>query len=361
MTTLLEKLAATNERYQELGELMSEPTLASDFTRLQEIGKERSSLEVVVKLYHRYKNVLNQIDDARTLLQTESDDELRQLAKEEFESLDGEKVLLEKQLHQAIIPPDPNDLRDVIIEVRAGTGGEEAALFASEMLRIYQRYAQRSGWNTRLMGINETGIGGIKEVILEVQGKGAFSKMKFESGVHRVQRVPVTETSGRIHTSTVTVAVLPEAQDVDVQIGPDDLRIETYRAGGHGGQNVQKVETAVRIIHIRTGLIVTCQDERSQLQNRTKAMTVLRARLYALEQKRQNDNIAAQRRSQVGSGERSEKIRTYNFPQNRMTDHRIGLTTHNLTEILDGDLEEIFNALTQVEQAEKLEESLSTV
>ena len=361
MATLLEKLAATDQRYQELGELMSQPDLASDFTRLQEIGKERSALETIVKLYHRYRDVLNQINDTRILLQSENDDELRQLVKEESEGLDEKKALLEKQLHQAIIPSDPNDSRDVIIEVRAGTGGEEAALFAAELLRIYQRYAQRSGWKTRLMGINETGIGGIKEVILEVQGKGAFSKMKFESGVHRVQRVPITETGGRIHTSTVTVAVLPEAQDVDVQIHPDDLRIETYRAGGHGGQNVQKVETAVRIIHIRTGLIVTCQDERSQLQNRTKAMTVLRARLYALELKRQNDNIAAQRRSQVGSGERSEKIRTYNFPQNRMTDHRIGLTTHNLTNILDGDLEEIFNALTEAEQAEKLEGSLSAV
>ena len=359
MASLLEILAATEQRYQELGELMAQPELASDYTRLQELGKERAALGDVVALYHQYREVLEQTEDTRALLQDEGDEGLRALAREDLEGLEGKKTRLEKELRLAILPRDPNDSRDVIIEVRAGAGGDEAALFAAAMLRVYTRYAQRRRWATRLMSMNETGIGGVKEVALEVQGRGAFSWLKYESGVHRVQRVPVTEAGGRIHTSTITVAVLPEAQEVDVQINPDELRIETFRAGGHGGQNVQKVETAVRIIHLPTGLTVTCQDERSQLQNRTKAMTVLRARLYALERRRQEESVAAQRRSQVGTGERSEKIRTYNFPQNRMTDHRIGLTTHNLVAVLDGDLDEVLEALATAEQAQRLEEALA--
>ena len=318
------------------------------------------SASIIVEYAKKYINDYEHLREDEEILNCD-DPELKELVKDEISSLREDLAAQEENLKILLVPKNPDDDKNTILEVRSGTGGDEAALFAGNLYRMYLRYAERQGWKTEILSMNDNEGGGIKEAVVTLAGNGAYGLLKFESGVHRVQRVPVTETGGRIHTSTVTVAVLPEAQDVDVQLNSDDLRIETYRAGGHGGQNVQKVETAVRIIHIPTGLIVTCQDERSQLQNRTKAMTVLRARLYALEQKRQNDSIAAQRRSQVGSGERSEKIRTYNFPQNRMTDHRIGLTTHNLTNILDGDLEEIFNALIEAEQAEKLEGSLSAV
>lgn len=356
---MLEKLAGVERRYRELTSDMARPELAGDHLRLQELAKESTSLEGLVALYHRYKETLKRLDDNRALLQEEKETDLRALIREDLESLEIGREGLESELRIALLPPDPNDDRNVIIEIRAGAGGEEAALFAAELVRVYSRYAQRAGWAAQVMATNSTGLGGIKELSLEVQGKNAYSRLKYESGVHRVQRVPVTETNGRIHTSTATIAVLPEAEEVDVQINPDDLKIDTYRAGGHGGQNVQKLETAIRVTHLPTGLVVICQDERSQYQNRIKAMTVLRTRLYELERQRQQDSVSAQRRGLVGSGERSEKVRTYNFPQNRVTDHRIGLTLHNLSALLDGDLNELLDALSAAEQSQKLEESFA--
>lgn len=359
MDPILELLAASEKRYNELAELIASPEISSDYQKITQLSKERSQLEKGVLLYHQLTDIQKEIEENTFLLHENSDEDLKILIREELDYLGKQILALEQDLRQTILPPDHNDERNVIIEVRAGTGGEEAALFASEMFRAYIRYAQRVNWPMQIMNVHETGIGGIKEGVLEIRGRGAYSRLKHESGVHRVQRIPTTETGGRIHTSTVTVAVLPEPEEVEVQINQDDLRVDTFRAGGHGGQNVQKVESAVRITHIPTGLTVVCQDERSQIQNRIKAMTVLRTRLFKLEQQRQEENMSAQRRSQVGSGERSEKIRTYNFPQSRVTDHRVGLTSHNLTEILDGALDEFIEALTKAEQAHRLEEALS--
>ena len=325
---LLARLNSAQDRYNELGDMLAQPELATDHLRLQEIAQERASLEPLVKLSNQYNRVLKQRTDAQTLLHDEDDEEIRSLAREDLDQLDVLKI--------------------------------EAALFASELGRLYTRYAERNRWTPRVLSLSETGLGGIKELILEIRGQGAYSRLKFESGVHRVQRVPVTETGGRIHTSTATVAVLPEAEEVDIQIRPEELRVDTFRAGGHGGQNVQKLETAIRVVHIPTGLTVVCQDERSQIQNRLKAMTVLRTRLYDLQQREQAKNIAEQRRSQVGTGDRSEKVRTYNFPQNRVTDHRVGLTAHSLTEVMEGDIDGFVNALEAAEQARKLEEAIAT-
>lgn len=356
---MLDRLAAIESRYRELEEQMARPDLAGDYTRLQETARERASLEVLVNLYRSYREVLENIAGTKSILLEDNDEELRSLAREEQRRLVEEQERLEQAIRVKLLPEDPNDQRDVIIEVRAGTGGEEAALFAASLLRAYIRYAQRHNWQTSILDSTDTGIGGLKETSLEVRGKGAYSRLKYESGVHRVQRVPVTESSGRVHTSTATVAVLPEVEEVELRINPDDLRIETMRASGHGGQNVQKLETAVRITHLPTGVVVSCSDERRQAQNRAKAMTHLRARLYEIELRRREQELTAQRRAQVGTGDRAEKVRTYNFPQNRVTDHRVSLTVHNLTEVLDGALDELLEALIADEQARKLEEALS--
>ena len=356
---MLDKLQSIEERYLELENRMADPELATDYGKIQTLAQERASIADIVELYRGYKKTAQDLTSARTLLQESDDEEMRSLARDEIAELEARQGHLEEALRVALLPRDPNDEKSVIVEIRAGTGGEEAALFAAELYRSYSRYAERRGWKTEPIDINETGIGGIKEVVFEIRGKGAYSRLKHESGVHRVQRVPVTESGGRIHTSTATVAVLPEAEEVDVDISPEDLRIDIYHASGHGGQNVQKVATAVRITHLPTGIVTTCQDERSQLRNKQKAMAVLRSRLLNIEITRQQKEISASRRSQVGTGERSEKVRTYNYPQNRVTDHRIGLTRHNLEAILDGDLDEFIDNLITEEQAAKLQEVMA--
>lgn len=357
---ILAKLSALERRYREMGELMAQPEVAADYARLQTLAKERAGLESLVADYKEYRDVLRSLNEARELVEGEKDEEMRALARDEGKQLEARRQDLQQKIQLALLPKDPKDERDVIVEIRAAAGGEEAALFAAELLRMYARYGQRRGWTVETIDRRETGLGGFKEVVFEVRAKGAYSRLKYESGGHRVQRVPVTETGGRIHTSTVTVAVLPEVDEVEVAIAPEELRVETFRAGGHGGQNVQKVETAVRVTHIPTGIMVVCQDERSQYQNRLKAMKVLRARLYQVVQERQQKQRALQRRVQVGTGERSEKVRTYNYPQNRVTDHRINLTIHNLTQVLDGDLDELLDALSAWEQERQLQQALET-
>ena len=356
---MLDRLSALEQRYNAIGEEMSQPSALGDYAKLQALGRERVGLEKVVTLSVRYRQVLREAEEARTLLAEETDPEMRALAQEDLTALEAEQSALEADIQVALLPADPDDDRNVIVEVRAGTGGEEAALFAAELVRLYTRYAQRTNRPVSILSVNDTGIGGIKEASVEIKGKDAFSRLKFESGVHRVQRVPVTETSGRIHTSTATVAVLPEAEEVDIQINTEDLRIDTYRAGGHGGQNVQKLETAIRITHLPTGLVVTCQDERSQGQNKIKAMTVLRSRIYEMERRRKEEVLTSERRSQVGTGERSEKVRTYNYPQNRVTDHRINISSHNLEAFLDGDIDDIIDALVLNEREQRLEAALA--
>ena len=338
---------------------MADPEVVADYTQVQRYAKEQSTIREVVELSREYRRLSDGIKDAREMAHGETDPEIVNMAREEQQTLQAALEITEENLKIALVPKDPNDDKNVIIEIRAGTGGDEAGLFASVLYRMYSRLAQRLNWKMDLIDLNSTGIGGIKEVTFQVNGDMAYSQLKHESGVHRVQRVPTTESSGRIHTSAATVAVLPEAEEVDVEINSEDLQIDIYHASGHGGQNVQKVATAVRITHIPTGLVTTCQDERSQLKNKEKALSVLRARLLAAEIERQQKEITDERRSQVGSGDRSERVRTYNFPQGRVTDHRIGLTSYNLDQIVDGDLIEFIEALVQEEQARKLENSVS--
>ena len=352
---MLERLSSVEEKYEELNRLLADPEVVADYTKVQQYAKEQSVMREVVELAREYREVMREIAELREMLRSENDTEILAMAKQEQSELEEKQEVVEQKLRLALVPKDPNDDKNVIIEIRAGTGGEEAGLFASNLYRMYSRLAQRLSWKLEVIDSNSTGIGGIKEITFQVRGDQAYSKLKHESGVHRVQRVPTTESSGRIHTSAATVAVLPEAEEVDIEISQEDLQIDIYHASGHGGQNVQKVATAVRITHLPTGVVTTCQDERSQHKNKEKALAVLRSRLLAAEIEKQQQEIVDARRSQVGSGDRSERVRTYNFPQGRITDHRIGLTSYNLEQVLDGDLMEFIEALVQEEQARKLE------
>ncbi|MBA1334093.1 MAG: Peptide chain release factor 1 [Firmicutes bacterium] len=351
---MLEKLDFISDKYRELSGKISDPEIIADNTTWTKLVKEHADLEPIVHKYEEYKQTSAELRDAREMLKDDLDKEFEEMVKAEVSALSRKKERLEEELKFLLIPKDPNDEKNVLMEIRAGTGGEEAALFAGDLFRMYNRYAERHGWKTEIMSSNPTDIGGFKEVVFMIEGKGAYSRLKYESGVHRVQRVPTTESGGRIHTSASTVAVLPEAEDVDIHINPNDLRVDVFRSSGHGGQSVNTTDSAVRITHLPTGMVVTCQDEKSQLKNKEKAMKVLRARLLEAEMERQNAEIAQSRKSQVGSGDRSERIRTYNFPQGRITDHRIGLTVYQLESFLDGDLDEMIDALITNDQAEKL-------
>jgi len=354
-----DKLEGIEARYEELAEEMGHPEVAADFQRLQALAKEHASLEGIVSLYREYKQVNAALAEAQSLADDSPDRELAAMAQDEAAQLSEQRQRLEEEIRRALLPKDPYDERPVIMEIRAAAGGHEAALFAADLFRMYSRYAERQNWPVEVMSSHPSDLGGFKEIIYEVRGRGAYSRLKYEGGAHRVQRIPITEASGRIHTSTATVAVLPEAEEVDLKIDEDDLRVDIFRAGGHGGQNVNKLSTAVRITHIPSGITAVCQDERSQLKNKLKALTVLRTRLLDVEQKRQHQEISDARRAQVGSGERAEKVRTYNFPQDRVTDHRVSLTVHNLPSILDGELDEIIDTLATEEQAKRLQETLA--
>lgn len=352
---MLDKLRAVEEKFQELESIISDPAVMGDMAKWQTYTKEHAQLLPIVEKYRSYKKVVERLEEARAML-VEKDEEMRALASEEVRELMPKKAALEEELLLLLLPRDPHDGKNVIVEIRGGVGGDEAALFAGDLFRMYTRYAERQHWKTELLSANATGIGGFKEVTFLVAGDGAYSKLKYESGTHRVQRIPVTESGGRIHTSAATVAVLPEAEEVDVDIAANDLRIDTYCASGAGGQYVNRTETAIRITHIPTGIVVQCQDEKSQLKNKEKAMKVLRARLLDRARLEQAAEEAADRKSQVGSGDRSERIRTYNFPQGRVTDHRIGLTLHKIDAILNGELDELLTALITADQAEKLKQ-----
>jgi peptide chain release factor 1 len=351
---MLEKLDFIEEKYIELSEKISDPETLSDSQKLQKLMKEQAQIEPIVMKYKEYKEVKDQLEQSKEMLKEKLDDDFREMVKEEIKELTESEEKLSQELKILLLPKDPNDEKDVIVEIRAGVGGDEAGLFAGNLLRMYLRYAERQGWKTEFISVNEQGIGGYKEVIFSIKGRGAYSKLKYESGVHRVQRVPETESSGRIHTSSATVAVLPEVDDIDIEINPNDVRIDVFRSSGNGGQCVNTTDSAVRLTHIPTGIVISCQDEKSQLKNKDKAFKVLKARLYDKYQQEQNDELAQQRKSQVGSGDRSERIRTYNYPQGRISDHRIGLTLYKLDSFLDGDIEEMIDALTTSDQAEKL-------
>ena len=353
-----DRLRALEDRFEAITEEMARPDVIADYQKLQALAKERASLEDVVTVYRRLRSVQNEIAEARLLLESD-DHELARLAREELARLEPEEQRLGRDLKAALLPTDPRDERDVIVEVRAGTGGEEASLFAADLFRMYSRYAENKGWAVEVLSASPSEKGGFKEIIFEVRGRGAFSRLKYESGGHRVQRVPVTEAQGRIHTSTATVAVLPEAEEVEVDIDEEkEIKMEIFHSGGAGGQNVNKVATAVRLTHLPTGIVVQCQDERSQMKNRVKAMSILRARLLAAKEEEQASQISDARRSQVGTGERAEKVRTYNFPQDRVTDHRVGYTRHNLPAFLDGEIDDVIDAVATADQAQRLEESL---
>ncbi len=350
---MLDKLAEVEKRYEQLESLLADPQLLGKQKEYAKVAKERAELEEIVSCYREWKKIEQEIQENRELL-NEKDEAFRELAKEELALLRQRKEELENRLKVLILPKDPNDAKNVILEIRAGTGGEEAALFAADLFRLYSHYAESQGWRVEVMNSNPTGLGGFKEIIALIEGSGAYSRLKFEGGVHRVQRVPVTEASGRIHTSTVTVAVLREADEVEVEIDPKDLRVDVFRASGPGGQSVNTTDSAVRVTHIPTGLVVSCQDEKSQHKNRAKALKILRARLLEKKQEEQRSEIAARRRLMVGTGDRSERIRTYNFPQGRVTDHRINLTLYKLDRVMDGEIQELVNALITYHQAEAL-------
>jgi len=351
---MLEKVAAIVARYEELNRLLADPEVISNPDRLRELAQEQADIAEIVEVYRRYQATVHDLEETEQMLAGPLEEEMAELAREEVEKLRARRDELMEQMKKLLLPTDPRDQRNVIVEIRAGAGGDEAALWAADLFRMYSRYAENHGWRVQVLNSSPTGIGGFKEIIFQVVGRGAYSRLKYESGVHRVQRVPATEAAGRIHTSTATVAVLPEAQEVEVEIRPEDLHIDVYRSSGHGGQSVNTTDSAVRITHLPTGIVVACQDERSQLQNKARALSILRARLFDMEQRKQWEELDEARRRQVGWGERSEKIRTYNFPQNRATDHRIGLTSYRLEDVLAGGLDEFIDELATSEQAEKL-------
>jgi peptide chain release factor 1 len=352
---MLDKVKLIEDRYEELNRLMADPEVACDHVLVAEYAQEQAELVDLVQAYRRYNALEQELADTRTLRDLEESEEMQALAEQEIARIEGEMDWLYGQMRHLLLPRDPNDAKNVIIEIRAGAGGDEAGLFAADLYRMYTRYAELNRWKTDLLSFHDTGVGGYKEAIFQIKGRGAYSRFKYESGVHRVQRVPLTEAQGRIHTSTATVAVLPEVEDVEIEIDPGDLDVDVYISSGPGGQHMQKNATAVRITHRPTGMVVSCESERSQTQNRERAMAVLRARLYEAEMRRQQEERGEERRLQVGSGERSEKIRTYNYPQNRVTDHRIGLTLYRLESIVNGDLDEIIDELATTEQAERLQ------
>lgn len=358
---MFDKLSGIQTRYDEVERLLADPAVLEDYAQVAELAQERTELQAVVDAFQEYQRAQSQLNDARSMVENESDPELRDMALEELTTLETAMPAMEEHIKGLLVPKDPRDDKNVIMEIRAGTGGDEAGLFAADLARMYTRYAEAHRWKVEMLDKSESGIGGFSQATFEIRGKGAYSRMKYESGVHRVQRVPQTESQGRIHTSTSTVAVLAEVDEVDVKIDQKDLQIDVYRAGGAGGQHVNKTESAVRITHLPSGIVVAMQDERSQLQNKIKAMAVLRARLYEAEQERIQNEQDATRRSQVGAGERSEKIRTYNYPQNRVTDHRVGVTSYNLTGVMDGDLDVFIDALSVQDQAQKLGAAMPAV
>lgn len=351
---MFDKLEDTLDRYEEITDELNQPSVVNDQIKFRQLMKEQAELAPIVDKYKEYKTAKDGIDDSLAMLDEESDEEMRELAKEELNECKLRLGKIEEELKILLLPKDPNDEKNVIVEIRGGAGGDEAALFAAELFRMYSKYAEKNHWRVETISFNENGLGGFKEAVFMITGSGAYSKLKYESGVHRVQRIPVTESGGRIHTSTATVAIMPEAEEVDVEIDMNDCKFDVFRSSGNGGQSVNTTDSAVRLTHIPTGIVISCQDEKSQLKNKDKALKVLRSRLYDMELQKAQDAEAKARRSQVGTGDRSEKIRTYNFPQGRVTDHRIKLTTHRLNEIMDGDIDEIIDSLISADQAMKL-------